>query len=115
MDVIRFKADDPPSSWAYFEKPILQAFKKRTSKNGFHPSGAANSVVEDRERWEARLKHARSHKQWHIGAWGPMPHDNGCRAPPELLQPDDGRDWQEWYFNEIKDRWETKPKQSRNS
>lgn len=106
---------DPPKTWSYFVPAIREAHQKRSANGAHpHPSGVPNGVVEDRERWEGRLRHGRMHKQWHVANWGPMPHDNGCRAPPDMLLPDDGKDWLDWYFDTILNRWDTKPKQQKN-
>lgn len=96
MDVLRFKADDPPSSWSYFEKPILKAHQQRLAGKSGLNGHAKTAPVEDNTLWQKRLAKGRKDKLWHIGKWGPMPHENGCRAPPELLLPDDGRGWKDW-------------------
>lgn len=58
--------------------------------------GPVLSVVEDEATWRRRLNAARLKSQWDVSGWGPMPGQAGCRAPPGLLDPTDGRGWSEW-------------------
>lgn len=50
----------------------------------------------ERGEWKTRIEWARANQQWSYTAWGPLPHQVGCRCPADLLQPDDGRGWTEW-------------------
>lgn len=50
----------------------------------------------DGSRWQTRLNLARDRRQWSSSEWGPPPGSPGCRAPPDLLRPDDGNGWSEW-------------------
>jgi hypothetical protein len=54
--------------------------------------GFAEQIASD---WRKRLDLARSRRQW-PGEWGPMPGQEGCRVPADLLETEDGKDWQEW-------------------
>lgn len=45
--------------------------------------------------WETRLKYGRQFHQW-PKAWGPIPNEPGCLAPPALVHPNDGFGWAEW-------------------
>jgi hypothetical protein len=105
VDEMQKGGKTPPRSWALFNKHIRNARTLRLN-GGRQPPGSANKE----EDWEGRLRHGRKHQQWHISDWGPMPHDEGCRVPAELLKPDDGKDWEDWYYDDIRDRWETRPK-----
>ncbi|KQQ70902.1 hypothetical protein ASF70_18820 [Rhizobium sp. Leaf321] len=55
-----------------------------------------SSVVVDREQWAKRLRHARAQQLWATKDWGPAPGLPGCKAPADLLQPNDGAGWREW-------------------
>lgn len=50
------------------------------------------AIVEDEKCWRSRLDFGRPRDQW-FAHWGPMPGQPGCRVPPHLLEPSDGKDW----------------------
>lgn len=60
------------------------------------PQALQPPVIEDETRWIARLKWARERGIWSTAEWGPMPGMHGCRAPPHLLKPEDGKGWREY-------------------
>ena len=59
-------------------------------------NGAVAVDGTDRAEWVRRIAWARDNRQWSFTAWGPLPHQSGCKAPDDLLKPDDGKDWTEW-------------------
>ena len=56
--------------------PARQRFAK--SQLGY------GAVIDDRSRWEARLRSWRQARFW-LPLWGPKPDQPGCFAPPDLL------------------------------
>ncbi|MCX5516215.1 DUF1376 domain-containing protein [Kaistia algarum] len=71
-------------------------FRRAAEQAGIAPIAEVIQLPtqEDRTRWQARISWARRHKSW-SRAWGPLPSQPGCRAPPDLLKPDDGAGWAE--------------------
>lgn len=47
----------------------------------------------DDDRWQKRLRFARTSREWSLRDWGPMPGAAGCLVPPHLLQASDGEGW----------------------
>lgn len=56
----------------------------------------ADGTAEIKIDWQKRVSFARKVKEWDLRNWGPMPHQPGCQAPPELLEPSDGQGWKEY-------------------
>jgi uncharacterized protein YdaU (DUF1376 family) len=71
-------------------------FLNGESWNNALETASRPEAVVDREQWAKRLKHARSHQVWATKGWGPAPGKPGCKAPADLLQPNDGAGWREW-------------------
>ncbi|MFT3987201.1 hypothetical protein [Aestuariivirga sp.] len=76
----------PIKGWSYFVSAIQEA----TGQNTPPPP-----VPEDETVWDNRLDVARRRRAWDV-RWGPMPHAEGCRVPPQLLLDSDGVDWTAW-------------------
>ncbi|WP_247996649.1 helix-turn-helix domain-containing protein [Brucella tritici] len=99
IKAVSARAPHPAGSWSYFVKPIQQAFNDRI-KAGQGLAKPVCAVTPDTElapdaleaEWEKRLKYARRNSNWISAVWGPMPGDDGCRVPNNLLQPTDGKD-----------------------
>jgi hypothetical protein len=56
----------------------------------------AAGITSADDEWPKRMAWARQNRQWSFRAWGPAPHEPGCKVPAGLLQPDDGKGWTEW-------------------
>lgn len=76
-------------SWTTLARKIREARLEPASAR----PGPAPEVDVD---WAKRLSFARGQRTWDVRKWGPMPHQAGCRVPPDLLQPGDGEGWTEW-------------------
>lgn len=89
----------PAKGWNYFTDAIKDAHNRRI-KAGEGLAKPARIITPDTElapeileaEWEKRLKYARRNSNWISAVWGPMPGDDGCRVPSNLLQPTDGKD-----------------------
>lgn len=73
----------PIRSWAFFVDGILEDNATK-----------APPAIDD-STWSRRLETARAQGQWDVN-WGPMPKEQGCRVPPNLLNPEDGTGWTQW-------------------
>lgn len=89
----------PASRWSYFVGAIKDAHTQRieAGKGVSRPKVSAIKRDEDmtpeelRIVWEKRLNFARPRQEWVSWLWGPMPGQPGCRVPPDMLQPRDGK------------------------
>lgn len=89
----------PAKGWNYFTDAIKDAHNRRI-KAGEGLAKPVKAVTPDTElapdvldaEWTKRLGYARRNASWISAAWGPMPGDDGCRVPSNLLQPTDGKD-----------------------
>ncbi len=89
----------PAKGWNYFTDAIKDAHNRRI-KAGEGLAKPVRIVTPDTElapealeaEWTKRLGYARRNSYWNSVAWGPMPGDDGCRVPNNLLQPTDGKD-----------------------
>nr|WP_051686600.1 helix-turn-helix domain-containing protein [Ochrobactrum sp. UNC390CL2Tsu3S39] len=89
----------PAKGWNYFTDAIKDAHNRRI-KAGEGLAKPARIITPDTElapetleaEWEKRLRYARRNSNWISAVWGPMPGDDGCRVPSNLLQPTDGKD-----------------------
>lgn len=96
---MRAKGDKPASKWSFFVGPIQDAYNNRL-KAAEGLAKPVRAITPDAElapdaleaEWEKRLKYARRNSNWISAVWGPMPGDDGCRVPSNLLQPTDGKD-----------------------
>ncbi|WP_454622753.1 hypothetical protein [Brucella anthropi] len=89
----------PAKGWNYFTDAIKDAHNRRI-KAGEGLAKPVRVITPDTElapeileaEWTKRLGYARRNSYWNSVAWGPMPGDDGCRVPSNLLQPTDGKD-----------------------
>jgi len=71
---------------------------------GFEASWALNAKAslpaqkppDTDELWLKRLRFGRREKKWSTSEWGPIPGQQGCLAPKQLLEQGDGNEWTEW-------------------
>ncbi len=81
------------------DHPVMHAttFLNERRFDGFAEQNAASAPKLATEAdWLKRLTYGREKRQWHIGAWGPLPGTAGCAVPEHLLQPNDGQSWAAW-------------------
>lgn len=92
----------PAVSWAYFVGPIREAYEARIAagKGLARPKVVQIKRAEDmsdeerRARWTKFLNMARGSGIWLTWMNGPPPGQDGCRVPPDLLEPrDTAIDW----------------------
>lgn len=95
----------PAGSWAYFAEAIRDAHNRRVEAGqGLcrpKQTGPATweqglTADEQRAKWAKTLDFARPRDEWLTWLWGPPPGQDGCRVPPDMLEPRDlTRDWTE--------------------
>lgn len=81
----------PISRWAFFVPGIVE---DRDSARTVPKPRAAAEVADI--GWPKRMTFAREIKAWDTPKWGPAPNTPGCRVPPDLVQPEDGKGWIEY-------------------
>ena len=81
----------PVSRWAFFVPGIVE--DRDSARTAPRPQAAAE--VAD-IGWPKRMTFAREIRAWDTPKWGPAPNTPGCRVPPELIEPGDGKGWIEY-------------------
>jgi hypothetical protein len=83
---------DWPATW--------RTWVRRTcERRGYAPLFAPTEGVsppKDGHEAAMRLEAGRERRAWPRKQWGPAPNEPGCLIPPELIKPEDGRDWGDW-------------------
>lgn len=66
--------------------------------DGFHEAVAPTQPPQPASEadWQKRLAYARKEETWLGAKWGPMPGQDSCLVPNELIQAGDGENWKEW-------------------
>lgn len=79
------------ATWDY----VARIIRTDLTPSGHAASGSTAANAAPAVDWTFRMKVARERRQWDP-KWGVIPNQTGCAVPPDLLLPEDGKDWTIW-------------------